>query len=43
VSGDLLATQARLLPGTVVSVIGPTPSTTALAGANGSVPAGTWS
>src|SRR6267142_1230965 len=41
VSGDLLATQARLLPGTVVSVIGPTLKTTALPGANGSVPAGT--
>src|SRR2546426_12070810 len=37
VSGDLLATQARLLPGTVVSVMGPTLKTTALAGANGSV------
>src|SRR4029453_2254380 len=43
VSGDLLATQARLLPGTVVSVMGPTPKTTALPGANASVPAGTWS
>src|SRR5262249_24890789 len=43
VSGDLLATQARLLPGTVVSVIGPTPKTTALSGANVSVPAGTRS
>ena len=32
VSGDLPATQARLLPGTVVSVIGPTAKTTALAG-----------
>ncbi len=32
VSGDFPATQARLLPGTVVSVIGPTAKTTALAG-----------
>ena len=32
VSGDLAATQARLLPGTVVSVMGPTAKTTAFAG-----------
>ena len=32
VSGDLPATQARLLPGTVVSVTGPTAKITALAG-----------
>ena len=31
VSGDLEATQARLFPGTVVSVTGPTAKTTALA------------
>src|SRR5207247_7515664 len=37
VSGDFEATQARLLPGTVVSVIGPTLKTTAVSGANGSV------
>ena len=43
VSGDLVATQARLLPGTVVSVMGPTANTTAFVGANGSVRAGTWS
>ena len=41
VRGDFEATQARLLPGTVVSVIGPTLKTTAFAGANGSVPGGT--
>jgi len=40
VRGDLLATQARLLPGTVVSVMGPTLKTTALSGANGSVRGG---
>src|SRR5207249_11077699 len=43
VSGDFEATQARLLPGTVVSVIGPTLKTTAFSGANGSVPGGTRS
>src|SRR5712692_8665314 len=43
VSGDLVATSARLLPGIVVSVIGPTPKTTALAGSNASTPAGTRS
>jgi hypothetical protein len=32
VSGDFEATHARLLPGTVVSVIGPTEKTTALTG-----------
>jgi hypothetical protein len=31
VRGDLPAAQARLLPGTVVSVMGPTAKTTALA------------
>src|SRR5688572_16863784 len=41
VSGDLVATQARLLPGTVVSVTGPTAKTTALRGSKGSTPAGT--
>jgi hypothetical protein len=41
VSGDFAATQARLLPGTVVSVTGPTAKTTALRGSNGSTPAGT--
>src|SRR5262249_5779825 len=41
VSGDLVATQARLLPGTVVSVIGPTPKTTTFAGSNASIPGGT--
>src|SRR5262245_1412679 len=41
VSGDLAAAQARLLPGTVVSVTGPTAKTTALAGSNASAPAGT--
>src|SRR5262249_61090150 len=35
VSGDLLATQARLLPGTVVSRSGPTPRTAAVSCANG--------
>ena len=43
VSGDLVATQARLLPGTVVSVIGPTLKTTAFLASNASIPAGTWS
>ena len=43
VSGDLLATSARLLPGTVVSVIGPTANTTAFAGSKASTPAGTRS
>jgi hypothetical protein len=43
VSGDFAATHARLLPGTMVSVTGPTPKTTALAGSNASMPAGTWS
>src|SRR5215813_1865530 len=43
VSGDLLATSARLLPGTVVSVTGPTANTTAFAGSNASTPAGTRS
>ncbi len=33
VSGDFEAPQARLLPGTVVSVMGPTAKTAALAGA----------
>ena len=32
VSGDLLAMQARLFPGTSVSVIGPTPTATPFAG-----------
>jgi hypothetical protein len=32
VSGDLAATHARLLPGTLVSVTGPTAKTTAFAG-----------
>ncbi len=41
VSGDLLATHARLLPGTVVSVTGPTAKTTALPGSYGSTPAAT--
>src|SRR2546430_15854804 len=41
VSGDLAATHARLLPGTVVSVMGPTEKTIALAGSNASTPAGT--
>src|SRR2546428_10700059 len=41
VSGDFAATQARLLPGTVVSVTGPTEKTIALAGSNASTPAGT--
>src|SRR5215468_12755932 len=41
VSGDLLATSARLLPGTVVSVTGPTANTTALAASNASTPGGT--
>src|SRR2546428_14099522 len=40
VSGDLAATHARLLPGTVVSVMGPTEKTIALAGSNASTPAG---
>src|SRR2546428_9341694 len=43
VSGDLAATHARLLPGTVVSVMGPTEKTIALAGSNASTPAGTRS
>src|SRR6266403_4402995 len=43
VSGDLLATSARLLPGTVVSVTGPTANTTALAASKASTPAGTRS
>ena len=43
VSGDFAATHARLLPGTVVSVTGPTANTTALPGSNASTPAGTWS
>ena len=42
VRGDLVATQARLLPGTVVSVMGPTAKTTELAGSNGSTPRPTW-
>src|SRR5918993_5776737 len=41
VSGDFDATQARLFPGTVVSVIGPTAKTTAFAGSKASMPAGT--
>ena len=41
VRGDLPATQARLLPGTVVSVTGPTAKTTAFAGSYASAPAGT--
>ncbi len=41
VSGDLAAASARLLPGTVVSVIGPTANTTALRGSSASIPAGT--
>src|SRR3989449_6377573 len=40
VSGDFAATSARLLPGTVVSVTGPTAKTTALAGSKASTPAG---
>ena len=36
--GDLVATQARLLPGTIVSVIGPTASATGLPGSKASVP-----
>ena len=43
VSGDFDATSARLLPGTVVSVTGPTAKTIAFAGSNGSTPGGTWS
>src|SRR2546428_13048275 len=43
VSGDLAATHARLLPGTVVSGMGPTEKTIALAGSNASTPAGTRS
>ena len=43
VSGDFAATQPRLLPGTVVSVIGPTLNTTAFAGSKASVRAGTRS
>src|SRR5438445_12742418 len=43
VSGDLAATHERLLPGTVVSVMGPTEKTIALAGSNASTPAGTRS
>ncbi len=39
-SGDLPATHARLLPGTVVSVTGPTANTSALAGSKGSTPGG---
>src|SRR5688500_10211093 len=41
VSGDFDATSARLLPGTVVSVTGPTANTTALAGSKASMPGGT--
>jgi len=41
VSGDLVATHARLLPGTVVSVMGPTAKTTAFGASNASMPAGT--
>src|SRR5207244_11636485 len=43
VSGDLAATHARLLPGTVVAVMGPTEKTIALAGPDASTPAGTRS
>src|SRR4029450_10811229 len=41
VSGDLAAAHARLLPGTVVSVMGPTANTTAFARYNGAGAAGT--
>lgn len=41
VRGDFAATHARLLPGMVVSVTGPTAKTIAFAGSNASIPAGT--